>query len=314
MRPRTIALLAIVAVLAMGQSVDHEGPTLHAELLSVDGDTAHLAGDVEFPPIEHPESVGGFVTAFENPDVASQVGIALHDALIEPLADGSGLRFVWDVDQLPPTGVLPEGVRYTWAFQIDGEQFQLQAKTSNLLSSTTVEDPVGHAQQAGDNFFQLRGACQDEYLGTPVSGCYHLAFLDGDVDVDAGTIAVELPYDTHDSIGRSVAPEFVPGATLIANETASMSITASLQAVVSNTATSQYINSWTDYFAGPRLELGVGRSFSDPTGVDYTVSVPWSEDGTWSGSVSGLGGANDTVFVRACNGASCDHATFTVDS
>lgn len=315
MRRGTIAILAVLALLTMGHGPDHEGPAVHAHLDAVEGDTAHLSGGVSFPPIDHPEDVGGFVTPFANEEIAKQAGIRLEQALIQPLEDGSGLRFVWQVDQLPPEiGVPPEGIRYTWAFQIDGTQFQLQAKRTNLVSSTTAEDPVGHVQhaRAQRDFFQLRGACTTDYLGTGISGCYHLAFLDGEIDVDAGTVSIELPFDTRDSIGRSVAPEFVPGATLNTNETAGMSVAASFQAVVSTTDTSQYINGWDDYFVGPRLELGVGRSFSDPSGVDYTVSVDWAEDGTWEGSVSGLGGSNDTVFVRACNGANCDYAKFTV--
>lgn len=33
---------------------------------------------------------------------------------------------------------------------------------------------------------------------------------------------------------------------------------------------------------------------------------------TWEGSVSGLVGSKDAVFVRACNGANRDYAKFTV--
>ena len=97
-----------------------------------------------------------------------------------------------------------DGLVRIFAFTAGGQSFQLQAKRSNLVSVTTAEDPVGHANQAasGEDWFQLRGACQESYQGTPVSGCYHLAFLDGAFDDDANTVSMFMPFDTRDGIDR----------------------------------------------------------------------------------------------------------------
>jgi hypothetical protein len=138
--------------------------------------------------------------------VAEAAGIDLVDAKVLPLPDGSGLRFIWEVSNLPAQ-VPPEGVRYNWSFTAGGAQFQLQAKRTNLASVTTTEDPVGYVQQVSKgDFFQLRGACQTSYQGTPAAGCYHLAFLKGAFDVANKQVSIDVPYQTRDSIGRLSPP------------------------------------------------------------------------------------------------------------
>jgi hypothetical protein len=166
-----------------------------------DGATATVSGTAAFAPITEAQSVQGLNTGFAEPAVAAAAGIDLTDAKIQPLADGSGLRFVWQLSSMPAQ-VPPEGVRYTWSFRIGGTQFQLQAKRTNLASITTAEDPVGHAKQATvGNYFQLRGACVANYEGTPTAGCYHLAFLKGGFDTAAKTVSMDLPFQTRDAIG-----------------------------------------------------------------------------------------------------------------
>jgi hypothetical protein len=114
---------------------------------------------------------------------------------------------------------------------------------------------------------------------------------------------MQVPFDTRDKIGRRVAPDFVPGAALVASETATMSITAAAQAFVSNTSVSNYLNGWQTYHAGPKVELGVGRP--DGRNVAYTSVAELAADGSFSGTVTGLTATLDTVYARACNGVVC---------
>ncbi len=275
-----------------------------------DGATATVNGTAAFLPITEAQSVQGTDTEFADVGVAKAAGIDLTDAKIQPLADGSGLRFMWQLSSMPAQ-VPPEGVRYTWSFRIGETQFQLQAKRTNLVSITTTEDPVGHVKQAtvGD-YFQLRGACVASYEGTPTAGCYHLAFLKGKFDAAAKTVSMDLPFQTRDAIGRVVAPQFKPGAVLEENLTANMSIVAAFQAVIGNTTTSDYINGWNPYYVGPRVDLAVGAANAAPDSLAYSSPATLSGD-TFTGTVSGLTGSATTIFARGCNGTECTYSKFT---
>lgn len=312
MRVSRIARLTAVVGCIVGLAA---GPAAAAPTVSItsavrDGAAATVAGTALFPAITEAQSVQGSNTEFADKAVAGAAGIDLTDAKILPLPDDSGLRFIWQLQSLPEQ-VPPEGVRYTWAFKIGETQFQLQAKRTNLASITTAEDPVGHAKQATiGSYFQLRGACTASYEGTPSSGCYHLAFLDGAFDTATKTVSVDLPYGPRDAIGRQVAPEIKRGVVIEENVTANMSITAALQAVVGNTYTSDYTNGWDPYFAGKRVDLAVGSANAAPESLTYTAPATLTGD-SFSGTVTGLTGSATTVFARACNGTECQYAKLT---
>ena len=295
--------LAMVGLLAQPASAAN---SVGFTTVTLSGSTATVDGTFAFPAITTPQDVGGLNTQFAVPEVAAAAGTDLTAGKIIPI--NGGLRFVWEVSNMPAE-VPPEGVRYTWAFKIGTTQFQLQAKRTNLLSVTTTEDPVGHIQQAAaqKNFFQLRGACQTNYQGTPSAGCYHLAWLNGAFDIAGKKVTMDMPYETRDQIGRVVAPEFKPGVILDEQQTAGSSITANFQVVVSNTTTSDFINGWEPYFVGGRVQLGVANHTSQPDGVGYGAPVTLKPDGTFDATVSGLTASANTVFARACNGttASC---------
>lgn len=311
---RAVAAVAcIIGLAAVPAAAQDAGGVTITDVVR-DGTSAVVNGTVAFDPITEPESVGGVNTAFANPALAAAAGVDLVDAKIIPLEDGSGLRFIWEMSAMPAQ-VPPEGVRYTWSFAIDGHQYQLQAKRTNMASVTTAEDPVNHvAQLAEGEFFQLRGACTANYghPSSPMSGCYHLAFLEGEFDTDAKTVSMDLPYETRDGIGRLVAPDFVPGATLLESQSANMSVAAAFQAVAGNTTTSDFINAWDPYFVGERVDLAVGAPTANPQFLTYT-STAELDGGTFSGTVKGLTDSANTIFVRACNGATsgCRYAQLT---
>lgn len=308
---RKLAGSAVALALAAAVTPAGAAPAVAIGTVTVEADgSALVTGTATFEPVTDAVSVGGVNTQFEEPEVAGAAGIDLRDALIQPLADGSGLRFIWQLASLPPT-VAPEGVRYTWSFAIGQRQYQLQAKLTNLASSTTAEAPLDHAQQVQrGSFFQLRGACVTAYLGAPISGCYHLAFLTGAFDYANARVSIDLPYRTRDAIGRLVAEDFVHGVALIENLTAGMSIAASFQAVVSNATVSDYTNGWNAYYVGPQVALAVGSATANPLALAYAEQATITGE-TFSGTVSGLGGTKTTVFARACNGTECSYASLT---
>jgi hypothetical protein len=313
---RTIGALAATALLtgmlgmAGAEDAVEVEPSVELTEVVVEGGSATVSGLAVFADTSQPQDVGGHVTkGFAEPELSAPLGIDLQRGTIATLTDeageASGLRFTWELSSLPPV-VPPEVVRYTWAFSVDGEQYQLQAKSSNLVGTTTVDEPAGHLGNVASDYFQLRGRCEAAYMGTPVSGCYHLTFLEGAFDSGAGTVTIDLPFGEH---GGATIDE---GSSLVAAESATMSIGAAAQAAVSNTSTSNYINGWRTYQIAPSVELGAGRPGT-------TAGVAWSpaelaEDGTFSGTVTGLTGTNTTIHARACSGVVCTLTAHTPGS
>ena len=309
-RARSLVLLAaVIGTMLPGPA--SAAPSVAITGVTVTGGTGAVTGTAAFEAITAAVSVGGTNTNWgpaQAAPLAEAAGINMVDAKIAPLPNG--LRFIWELSNLPAQ-IPPEVVRYTWSFKIGSNQYQLQAKRTNLASITTAEDPVNHVQQAANQkeFFQLRGACVTSYEGLPTSGCYHLAFLNGSFDIAGKKVTMDLPYQTKDEIGRVVAPDFVPGAVIEANETAAMSITAAFQAVVGNTTTSDYTNGWSSFYAGPQVTLGVAAASAEPETVTY--SSPGSlNGGTFNGTVTGLTASKNTVFARACYGTECSYSSF----
>jgi hypothetical protein len=274
------------------------------------GSTATVSGTATFGAAAE-EVVGGnlLMGTVATTPVAGPAGLVLKEGRIAPLADGSGLRFIWQVTDMPAE-VPPEGVRYNWSFSIGERQYQLQAKRMNLSSVTTTEDPVGHALEASKNtgMFQLRGNCETAYRGAPIAGCYHLAFLKGAFNIGQKTVTMDLPFNTKDSIGRLVAPDFNPGAVLVPLETAGSSIVAGAQAVASTTATGSYINAWNPYYVGQQVQIAAGAPNDDPEGLEYTPATV-NPDGTFTGTLKGLTTQQSKYFARACSATACAYTS-----
>ena len=305
-RFRMLAAVVSLGIITALMAPAGAAPGLTVSGITKVGNIATVNGSAVFESLPEPASVGGFDTEFAQVDVAGGAGINLVDAKIQPI-DG-GLRFIWQLSDLPDQ-VPPEGVRYTWAFAIGQNAYQLQAKRTNVASVTTLEDPVNHITHVGNDFFQLRGACSASYAGTPTSGCYHLAWLAGSFDTTNNQVTVDLPYQTKDQIGRLVAPDFKSGVVLSENLQATMSITAAFQAVVGNTYTSDYINGWEQYFVGGVVQLAAAPAGRNPVTQNYTSSATLTGS-DFVGSIP-LTTVNNTVYIRACSVKTCTYATAT---
>lgn len=312
MRTRALLVAALAAVLSLSSLALGTPPGEGETVVSAerDGDAVTFSGFANTVDPGRSQIPGEFfLTEFADPQAADALGLDLQDAFIEELEDGSGLRFTWQMaTDLPAEGV-PEAVRYNWAFQAGDQTYQLQVKRTNLLNITTAEAPIDHVTEfaEGDWFFQLRGACTPEYLvpGSPVAGCYHLGFFDGAVDTATGTVSMDLPYEAEDAIGRLVAGTFRRGTPITESQSAAMSITASGQAVVSNTATSQFINGWGTYYPGTVVAVALGDA-GGPTGAATLLDT--DGDGSFAGT---LDGAGTHLWVEACSGYGIDG--FTAD-
>lgn len=301
MRTRLItgAVVAASAALLAGQALAAPG-SITIGGVSVSGGTVTATGTAAFTPdAAGAVDVGGTATPFAAAQ-AAPAGVDLKKGMIQPLADGKGLRFVWQLSALP-AAVPPEGVRFNWSFNAGGKVFQLQAKRTNLASVTMLDDAPGHVTALTRNgFFQIRGNCTANYpqAPSPVSGCPNIAFVTGAFDTAKAQVTMDVPY--------GVVPEIKAGAILTEAQTAGSSIVAGFQAGVSTTATGSFINGWNAYVAGQAVQVATGVADDDPASLAYTTGTLTGTAYTASTAVTD--GA-DTVFVRACEGVTCTYAT-----
>jgi choice-of-anchor B domain-containing protein len=281
-----------------------------------EGDTATVSGSVEFPESTGPESVGGNKSSFNSNTAAAgaAAGLELVDAKIAPIEDR--LRFIWEVGDLPDpqTGVLPEVVRYDWNLRIEGTGtgYQLEAKRTGLLSANTAEDPLHHVGRGAEESFRLRGDCGN-YNDLPVPECHHLSYLEGSFDYENDRVTIDWPYETMDHLGNVVAPDFTPEATLLPATFQGMSISAAFQpgTTTSSNAVSNSINGWNAYHVEPLVQLVAGPAGERPTRLTFGPTASRS-DHSFTGQVSGVDDASNTVYVRACARSSCGYASLRV--
>lgn len=303
MRTRLVTGAVVAATAALLAAPSSAASTVAIDTVSVSGSTVTVTGTAAFDALTGAAPVGGTVTTTSPAAAAfAPAGVELKSASIAELADGKGLRFTWQLASLPAS-VPPEGTRYTWAFTVDGKPYQLQAKRTNAGSLTVADDAPGHVQALSRNgFFQLRGNCVAAYPAPPsnVANCPHLAFLTGSFDTAKAQVTMDLPY------ASAAAPAIKPGAALVPNQTAGMSITSAFQAAVSNTNTSMYINDWATYFTGKTVQVATGFADDDATSLTYGPATLTAS--SFTGSTAVADGA-DTVFVRACQATTCVYDT-----
>jgi hypothetical protein len=140
--------------------------------------------------------------------VGNATGQDLIEAGIE-LADKETLNFIIKLKSLPSWGGMPETVRYTWEFAVDGEAFQLSGGftefvrgTCNPLSTNTCPPPRNPGQAP---FFIRYGPC------TVGSECFEAALVSAKFDPAEATITVPVPME---AIKAKTGSKITPGASL----------------------------------------------------------------------------------------------------
>jgi hypothetical protein len=152
-------------------------------------------------------------------------GLDIRELYIhQPDFDVPELEFIIQLESLdsPPPG---EVVRYLWSFVVDGVEYGINAKVSDVVSvvtPTSAVETVEHA--AAGSSFRLRTGC----LVTQIATCAHIMWLDGTFDADADQVRITVP------IGDPRIPGLGAGATI---EPAAGGAQACLQAVVTNAQT-----------------------------------------------------------------------------
>jgi hypothetical protein len=126
--------------------------------------------------------------------VGGVTGQDLVEASIS-MADKTTVNFVITLASLPPSGGIPEGVRYTWDFTAGGEILELDGKFTNYTRGAC--DPTNGQcpppRDPGMQPFLLRGECTPNATVSNLTVCEELGVFTATFDSAAGTITIPVP-------------------------------------------------------------------------------------------------------------------------
>ena len=131
------------------------------------------------------------------PEPGTPLGMELVEASIT-MADAETMNFVIKLNGLPPSGGVPEFVRYGWDFTVDGEMFQLAGGFTELIRgmcNPLITDPacppaVGDPVTFTDGpFFLRQGACAVQ------APCTILAIFNATFDAATSTITIPIAME-----------------------------------------------------------------------------------------------------------------------
>lgn len=110
--------------------------------------------------------------------------------------DKKNLEFTVTHAEMPPTGTVPEGVRFLWAFNVDGHDYRLTVKRADIgkpdVAAGQTTDRLGRVDVNGH--FRLEDECsRDSTLPIAFVNCPPLEYLEGSWDPAAKSFTVIVP-------------------------------------------------------------------------------------------------------------------------
>ena len=126
------------------------------------------------------------------------IGDALGQDLVEAeigMADAETINFVIKLASLPPSGGAPEVSRYTWYFNVDGAENQIDGKFTNY--SRGACDPTAGScpppRDPGLQPFVVRSECVANEANVTI--CQEKGIVQAAFDAAKGTITVPVPME-----------------------------------------------------------------------------------------------------------------------
>lgn len=110
---------------------------------------------------------------------------------------GSNLDFTVTHADMPPSGTLPEGFRFMWAFAVNGTSYRVTAKSADIGKPNPVTqsdtDRIGKVDAQG--FFRLEGNCGSTPAPAAVTfvGCPTIGYLEGSFDPASKSFTFSVP-------------------------------------------------------------------------------------------------------------------------
>lgn len=148
------------------------------------------------------------------------------------MADKETVNFVIGVASLPPTGGVPEAVRYVWSVSVDGEYVELDGKFTNY--SRGACDPTSGQcpppRDPGMQPFIVRANCRPDPNANNITVCDEVGIVQA--EFAEGTITIPVPLELmNGKPGTKIAPgtsDFTSliGGNLVSVPTAFFAFTA----------------------------------------------------------------------------------------
>ncbi|HEU4480911.1 MAG TPA: hypothetical protein VFS18_03420 [Actinomycetota bacterium] len=128
------------------------------------------------------------------------IGAALGQELVEAsieMADAKTVNFIIKVAGLPPTGGIPEFVRYSWDFTVNGDAFGMSGNFTDYARGVCYPAHTDSCPPPRDPgmqpFYVRQGPCT---IGTGGLGeCNLMATVQATFDAAAGTITIPVPVE-----------------------------------------------------------------------------------------------------------------------
>lgn len=137
------------------------------------------------------------------------MGMDLVNATLE-MADAETVNFIIGLNSLPPSGGIPETVRYTWNFQVDDEAFQLSGGFTEYVrgvcNPTTPNSCPPPRNPGQAPFFLRQGTC----LVGADPDCEEAALINATFDTASATITIPVPLE---ALKGKNGSKILPGAT-----------------------------------------------------------------------------------------------------
>lgn len=105
------------------------------------------------------------------------------------------LEFKVTMAAMPDTGSLPEGARFIWHFNVDGEEYRFTIKSQDIgkpdLVAQTGTERIGRVDLEGH--FRLEQCATDTTLPVTLSNCTAVAYEDGTFDPASKSFTAIVP-------------------------------------------------------------------------------------------------------------------------
>ena len=180
-----------------------------AAVLLAGGLLAGVVGSASAKPVAVIEDPSGDADAGQGAGASIPGGFDIVEGSIEK--KGADLVFTMTHADMPPSGSLPEGARFLWAFNIGDKGYRWTFKTADIgkpdvLGNQTTErigrvDPMGH--------FRLEGDCATEAtpVGVSAINCKPLGYYEGTIDAGTKSLSVTIPLkDLKVKPGTKITP------------------------------------------------------------------------------------------------------------
>ncbi|MDP9068680.1 MAG: hypothetical protein M3N53_10115 [Actinomycetota bacterium] len=153
------------------------------------------AGAAKAKPVWTDNAGDSGATFFEQPIPGSEQGG--FDLVSGAIAKNkANLDFTVTSSAMPPFKTLPEGVRFLWAFAVNGESFRVTAKAAEIGKPNPADqsnmDQIGKVY--ADGFFRLEGECGATTVGAvSLVGCKTLGYIPGKFDPASKSFTFSVP-------------------------------------------------------------------------------------------------------------------------